>query len=211
MTRYRAILLIGPTGSGKTPLGNLLEKNGFKGARCFHFDFGENLRKIANDSKPDIHFSKKDIDFINKVLDTGALLENEDFHIARKIIDSFISRKDVSDKDLIILNGLPRHIGQADDVDSILDIEMVIYLSGAAEIIFHRIRNNAGGDRAGRIDDDLESIKDKLEIFTRRTGLLIDYYRSRGIGIETVNIRQNTTAEDVYGILSRLKKRSGSF
>jgi len=204
MTHHRAILLIGPTGVGKTPLGDFLEENGLKGKRCFHFDFGAQLRKIADTPKPNNRFSSKDINFIKKVLDTGALLENEHFPIARKIIDSFISQKGITDKDLIILNGLPRHIGQAEDVDSILDIEVVIYLSGTLEIIFQRLQTNAGGDRAGRIDDDLQSIKNKLELFNKRTELLLDYYRFRQIRIETINIRQDTAAEEVYDSLMSL-------
>ncbi len=43
----KAILLLGPTGSGKTPLGQALEKKGLAGRRCVHFDFGANLREIA--------------------------------------------------------------------------------------------------------------------------------------------------------------------
>jgi hypothetical protein len=44
---YPAILLVGPTGSGKTPLGALCEKKGLWQSRVFHFDFGAILRRIA--------------------------------------------------------------------------------------------------------------------------------------------------------------------
>jgi len=40
MIGSRAILLIGPTGSGKTPLGDWLQAYGFCGHRCHRFDFG---------------------------------------------------------------------------------------------------------------------------------------------------------------------------
>ncbi len=42
-----SILLLGPTGAGKSPLGNQMEQNGIRGKRCFHFDFGHELRSIA--------------------------------------------------------------------------------------------------------------------------------------------------------------------
>ena len=45
--RHDAILLLGPTGSGKTPLGAALEEHGVCGRQCLHFDFGENLRACA--------------------------------------------------------------------------------------------------------------------------------------------------------------------
>ena len=43
----KAILLLGPTGSGKSPLGDELEANGLNGRRCLHFDFGRRLRRAA--------------------------------------------------------------------------------------------------------------------------------------------------------------------
>ena len=47
MALPHALLLIGPTGSGKTPLGELLERSGLWGRPCRHFDFGERMRRIA--------------------------------------------------------------------------------------------------------------------------------------------------------------------
>jgi hypothetical protein len=46
------MLLIGPTGVGKTPFGSCLEKNGFRGRRCLHFDFGHELRTVAQQEVP---------------------------------------------------------------------------------------------------------------------------------------------------------------
>jgi adenylate kinase family enzyme len=121
MILNKAILILGPTGSGKTPLGALMEKKGFKGRRCFHFDFGENLRTIGKSNKPGKRFSVEEIAFINKVLDSNALLEDKDFPLACKILEWFIEYHHIKADDLIVLNGLPRHIGQARGVDSSLE------------------------------------------------------------------------------------------
>ena len=43
----QAVVLLGPTGSGKTPLGEWLEAKGLGGRRCHHFDFGTRLRRVA--------------------------------------------------------------------------------------------------------------------------------------------------------------------
>jgi len=48
MIRRDAILLVGPTGAGKTPLGEWLQLHGLWGRRCHHFDFGTNLREVAS-------------------------------------------------------------------------------------------------------------------------------------------------------------------
>ncbi len=86
MSSLNAMLLIGPTGVGKTPLGRFLEQNKFRGRKCVHFDFGENLRDIAASTVPDEYLSKKDVETVACAINSGALLENEDFHIVKSIL-----------------------------------------------------------------------------------------------------------------------------
>ncbi|MCD4700039.1 MAG: nucleoside monophosphate kinase [Phycisphaerae bacterium] len=204
MTRRDTILLLGPTGSGKTPLGELLESQGLWDRRCTHFDFGENLRRIAGDNTGLL--GPEELDVVINSLETGALLEDEHFTIARKILRAFLDERNVGADDFVILNGLPRHTGQAGDVDSILNIQAIIYLSCTPEIVFNRIASNAGGDRTERIDDNIESIKRKLDIFTKRTAPLLEHYRRRGARIESVEIAATTTPEDVREMLDNRKK-----
>ena len=85
MNPYKTLLLVGPTGSGKTPLGDLLQEKGLWDKRCVHFDFGANLRKIAETPAGSSFFTNGKIDIITHSLSTGVLLENENFHIAEKI------------------------------------------------------------------------------------------------------------------------------
>ncbi len=40
MKKQEAILFLGPTGSGKTPYGELIEWQGLGGRKCAHFYFG---------------------------------------------------------------------------------------------------------------------------------------------------------------------------
>ena len=198
---FKAILILGPTGSGKTPLGNLLEKKGLNGRRCYHFDFGENLRAIVRAESADKKFTTEEIVFINKVLASGALLENEHFYLARKILDRFIARNRIGADGLIVLNGLPRHIGQAKEIDLILDMRTVIHLACTPEAVLARIRNNSGGDRLNRPDDDAKSVQNKISIFNQRTAELLEHYRSTGAKIATIAIAENTTPEDILKIL----------
>ncbi|MEW6026511.1 MAG: nucleoside monophosphate kinase [Planctomycetota bacterium] len=202
MILNKAILILGPTGSGKTPLGALIEKKGLAGRRCFHFDFGENLRAIGKSNQPDKHFLDEEIAFINKVLDSNALLEDKDFPLACKILDWFIERHHIKTDDLIILNGLPRHIGQAKGMDSILEIEKVILLNCTSEAVRARIRKNAGGDRSGRADDSAAEVENKINLFSWRTPELLRHYRSAGKEIITIEVRENDTAEDMLKALN---------
>lgn len=192
-----AILLLGPTGSGKTPLGEYLEDSGLWGKQCFHFDFGANLRNAAERGK--------DADFIKEVLAGGLLLENEHFHIAEEILRSFMQKKNVGDEDLVVLNGLPRHVGQADDVDGIVRIEQVVHLRCSPQVVFERIAGNTGGDRDGREDDSVDKIRNKLEIFRKRTAPLLDHYRKKNAGIVEVEIQADTRPAEIVGKISNIK------
>ena len=88
-TRYSAVLLIGPTGAGKTPLGQLLEQRGLWGLPCLHFDFGRELRRAAGEDSGLLSEAEREL--VGRALRTGALLEDEHFPLARKILRQFLT------------------------------------------------------------------------------------------------------------------------
>jgi adenylate kinase family enzyme len=238
MSRPQAILLLGPTGSGKTPLGEMLQARGLGAGRCMHFDFGGRLRRIASGQLNVAELTGDDRALIAEMIDRGALLEDEHFHVAEKILRAFLAEpwhgrpahechghprkgsqglaresqgrpgpansdhgRDGRDRDAhatIVLNGLPRHVGQADDVDRIVTVRLVIELSCSAETIRRRLADDAGGDRADRIDDDPARVHKKLELYTRRTKGLLDHYRSLGVAAISLIIEPDTTAQDAW-------------
>jgi adenylate kinase family enzyme len=250
MARPSAVLLIGPTGVGKTPLGDLLDREGMWNRRCCHFDFGERMRQIvaggpggtgvppvrgravpallpvnSTGETPvgptgkmpvpprrqlvsgdptaagDTALGPADVEFLRQVLASGALLEDEHFHIAEKILRAFLAERRVGAKDLVVLNGLPRHVGQADDVAAIVNVRAVVELACPADAVLARIRTNAGGDRAERGDDDDAAVRAKLAIYGGRTALLLDYYRRHGTAVLTVDIGAETTAQRALAAL----------
>jgi adenylate kinase len=193
--RPDAILLLGPTGSGKTPLGELLAEYGFGGRPCAHFDFGERLRRAA-DAPPDA-LSAYDVAFIRSILQSTALLEDEQFPIAEAILRGFLAEHSATDNMRIILNGLPRHIGQARDVDAIVRIDSVIELACTPEVVRQRIALNTGGDRSTRTDDDAAAVQRKLAIYAGRIAPLRAHYAALGVRVETIDVQVDTTPADV--------------
>ena len=194
----KAILLLGPTGAGKSPLGNQIEKNGIKGKKCYHFDFGHELRSIAERDHAPEGFGGKDFPFIRDVLEKGLLLDNEHFHIAEKIIHHFLRRNDFKEDTILILNGLPRHVGQAQDMSGIVSVRSLVVLECTSEEVHRRINRNAGGDRTDRSDDSIDMISRKLEIFEARTAPLIAYYSQRDADIVTIRSTETSTPENSY-------------
>jgi adenylate kinase len=199
-----AILLLGPTGVGKSPLGASLARHGLFGRHCRHLDFGLELRLAVSYRECSIAYSKNELNFIQGVLERGLLLENEHFSLAEKIISLFLNRTGFSQKDILILNGIPRHAGQAKDMEKIADVHALIVLDCTADDVHNRIKYNVGGDRTDRIDDNKELVKKKIELFRERTAPLIGYYEQSGRRIFRICVSDDMTEENMYEAVSLL-------
>ena len=197
-----AIVLIGPTGSGKTPLGELLADRGLWGRRCVHFDFGAALRRIAAGQAAG-DFDEAEIQFVRGVLARGALLEDNDFHIALRAIRSELAGRGADEGCIVALNGLPRHVGQTRGLRTTVDVRTVVVLNCSPEVVAKRIATNAGGDRSGRCDDDIEAVTRRLDIFRARTAPLADYYRDAGAAVWTMEITETTIPQEIADELDR--------
>lgn len=193
-----AMLLIGPTGAGKSPLGEQLQQHGLGGKCCHHFDFGSQLRAVAAAEAPPAGFTGAEHFFIRDMLEKALLLEKEHFQLAEKIIAAFLKVRQYEQGDLIVLNGLPRHLEQAKDMDRVVAVGMVVVLDCPPEAVHARIRGNAGGDRTGRDDDGQRLIDKKLRIFRERTEPLIEHYRSAGSTVIRLNVAAETSAAQAY-------------
>ena len=194
--RWKAVLLVGLTGSGKTPLGGLLEKEGMLGRKCQHFDFGEELRKAADQQTGQLTLDEFDV--VVKSLKTGTLLKNQHFSIAKKLLTNSLNKRNISKDTLVILNGLPRHVGQAKAIGDVVDVRALVSLECEPLVVWERIRMNTGGDRRGRDDDTSEKIGRRFEIFRKETVPLFNYYLELGVPVVHLDVGVSTTAQEMY-------------
>jgi len=200
-SRHRALVLLGPTGSGKTPLGDLIEQRGLWGLEWVHFDFGAQLRGIVAQEGADGEFAPAEVDSLDEVLHTGALLEAEQFPLAERILRSFLGRRAPDYSTCVVLNGLPRRVEQAKALEPIVNVGTVLSLRCTSNTIMERVRSNVGGDRAQRVDDDPAMVLTKLALFNERTTPLVDHYRELDVPVRRIVVTAAMTPEEIWRIL----------
>lgn len=199
---YRALLLLGPTGAGKTPLGEELARRGFRQRPCVHFDFGAQLRQIVAAGRTEGCLGPAELGFLQEVLHSGALLEDEHFPIAEQILRSFLRREQVAAESWVVLNGLPRHVGQAAALTPILPIATVLALECDAATVRQRIVSNVGGDRTHRVDDDLASIAKKLQLYRTRSAPLLAFCQEQGASLVRLAVTATMTPSQMWAALA---------
>lgn len=144
---------------------------------------------------------------IKKYMDAATLVPDE---LVIKVIIEYLEKNNI--KDNFVLDGFPRTIPQAESLDKIMKIDVVINYTTTREIIFDRlggrlvcekcnaifqIRNivpkvqgicdYCGGKLYTRADDTRESIEKRLIEYDLKTSPLIDYYKNKGI-LKTLRI-----------------------
>jgi len=199
---WPSLLLLGPTGSGKTPLGEEMERRGLEGRPCLHFDFGANLRRLAAGPDQIGLLKAADLARIRFSLATGALFGDRDMPMIVGIFRSFVEARGLRPGTLLVLNGLPRHVGQAQGLAGTVSVERIVLLEAEAPVILERIRIDPGGDRSGRPDDSLDAVRKRLADYGERTRPLLDFYGAQGVPVLKIGVTAAMAAAEMYGILA---------
>jgi len=199
---WPSLLLLGPTGSGKTPLGEEMERRGLEGRPCLHFDFGANLRRLAAGPDQIGLLKAADLARIRFSLATGALFGDRDMPMIVGIFRSFAEARGLRPGTLLVLNGLPRHVGQAQGLAGTVSVERIVLLEAEAPVILERIRIDPGGDRSGRPDDSLDAVRKRLADYRERTRPLLDFYGAQGVPVLKIGVTAAMAASEMYGILA---------
>jgi adenylate kinase len=182
------IVILGAPGSGKGTQSELIiEKYGL-----YHISTGDILRQEIE--------SQTDLGKIaQKYISQGHLLPDE------FVIDMLA---DILDKNPqakgYIFDGVPRTLSQGEALDAMLreretTIAAVLSLTVEEEELISRLLKR--GEFFGRLDDNLEIIQHRLNIYKEQTEPLKEYYKKKG---KLFNIKGKDTIEDIFESITQV-------
>lgn len=166
ITRYQSALLFGAPGSGKGTQGRVMgEVPGF-----FHLSCGDVFRNLDR--------SSQEYRDVNLYSSQGRLVPDETtIRIWKRHLDALtVLGQYKPQQDLLVLDGIPRNLRQAELVEEHIQVQMVVQLvCPDFEAMIRRIRRRA--IKENRLDDASEDIiRRRFEIYQKETAPLLSHY-----------------------------------
>ncbi len=165
------IILLGPPGAGKGTQAKRIEE----AHSIVQLSTGEMLRAaVASGSE----LGKE----AKAIMDKGQLMPDD---LMVQMISERIDEPDC--KNGFILDGFPRTVPQAEALDRMLGdkglkLDAVIELRVADEVLVERIETRIAESVDGaRSDDNVETLKRRLEVYHQQTAPILPYYSDKGI------------------------------
>lgn len=189
------VVLFGAPGSGKgTQSEKLIDEFGL-----YHISTGEVLRDHI---RRGTELGKIADSYISR----GQLIPDD---LMIRILDDVLE-KEAADKKGVVFDGFPRTIPQAEALKELLlkrgtDLHAVIGLEVPEEELVERMLNR--GKQTGRADDNLETIKNRLQVYHNQTHPLREYYTNEG---KYLPIKGTGSVEEIYdNIANGIEKSTG--
>ena len=201
------IILLGAPGAGKgTQASKISESYALP-----HISTGDIFRENIKNETPIGLLAKS---FIDK----GQLVPDE---VTCKIVENRIEKPDC--KDGFMLDGFPRTIAQAEALDAITKLDLVINIDVDFSLLLDRLCGRrvckdcgesyhvsklngetkcarCGGELYQRKDDNPETVQSRLDVYKAQTAPLIEYYEKKGL---LFNVEGNATPGDVFAEISK--------
>ena len=150
-------------------------------------------------------------------IDQGLLVPDE---VTCDIVEERIQEEDC--KNGYLLDGFPRTIKQAEELDKMAKIDIVINLDVDFSLLMERLcgrrvckdcgesyhisRLNGetkcarcGGELYQRKDDNPETVQSRLNVYMKQTAPLIEYYKKKGL---LFNVQSNSNPEAVNAVIT---------
>ena len=200
------IILLGAPGAGKGTQASKISDN----YTLPHISTGDIFRENIKNQTPIGLLAKS-------YIDKGQLVPDE---VTCKIVEERISRSECEKG--YMLDGFPRTIAQAEALDKITNIDLVINIDVDFSLLLDRLCGRrvckdcgesyhvtklngetkcarCGGELYQRKDDNPETVQSRLDVYKAQTAPLIEYYGKKGV---LFNVEGNAAPETVYAAIS---------
>ena len=200
------IILLGAPGAGKGTQASRISD----AYKLPHISTGDIFRENIKNETPIGLLAKS-------YIDKGQLVPDE---VTCKIVEGRIEKDDC--KDGYMLDGFPRTIAQAEALDKITKIDLVINIDVDFSLLLDRLcgrrvcrdcgesyhiswLNGAtackrcGGELYQRKDDNVETVQSRLDVYNAQTAPLIEYYSKKGL---LFNVDGSASPEAVFAAVS---------
>ena len=186
------LILFGPPGAGKGTQAEVLI-NKYK---IVQISTGDMLREEV---KLETELGKA----AKSIMDKGDLVSDE---IIISMIEKRIIKPDC--KNGFILDGFPRTLQQAIDLDNILDkleinLDKVVEINVDEDILLKRITKRALESKISRDDDNSEILKNRIVVYKKDTLPVLEYYKNLN-KLHSIDGMQNVedVSKDIQKILT---------
>jgi adenylate kinase len=162
------LVLLGAPGSGKGTQAARLKEH----LRVPHISTGDLLRAEVAAGSP-LGLAAKEVMARGELVSDAILLG---------MLEDRLSRPDTANG--FILDGYPRNLAQASALGELLGrigqpIDCAVQLEVDNDLLVERIAGRAKAE--GRADDNPESVRKRLAIYTEQTAPVVEYYRQHGM------------------------------
>ncbi len=217
------IVLLGPPGAGKGSLAAVIKDV----LQIAHISTGDMLREEMKKGSP-LGLE------IKGLIEKGALVSDE---IVTRLVEQRVTSNDADMAKGYLLDGFPRTVKQAEDLDKILSrigkpLDFALNMTASIDIILMRLtgrrvckkcgaifhlRNKppkkegvcdtCGGVLYQRSDDNEETIRKRMDVYTESTQPIVDFYaQSRRLKQVSGDKETAQVRDDLVRILNENKK-----
>jgi len=199
------ILILGPPGAGKgTQSSNIASEYGVE-----HVTTGDALR---GNKDMDISDMDTEYDTPRAYMEAGDLVPDQ---VVNAIVEEALSSADG-----FVLDGYPRNLDQADELEGMTDLDVILSVDVSREELIDRLTgrrvcddcganyhvefdqpeeagvcDKCGGELIQRDDDTEEAVANRLDVFEEETAPVVEHYEARD---EFVEIDGEDTPDEVW-------------